>query len=470
MRLYRFVLNLFRVESLIPEKHRSHDLPSSKEIYLKTISIAWPSSLESLLIALISVVDMVMVSAIGTEAIAAVGIATQPRFLVMSLVLALNLGTTVVVARRKGANDSESANVALKNAFLLSITLAFITTLIGGVFAQPILRIAGATSDYITFAIGYYRIIMVGTFFSLVSLTISSAQRGVGNTRISMVINISANLVNIVFNYLLINGIWIFPRLGVYGAAIATSIGHFVGFVLALNSVMHKDRFLSFVSHTNWKLNLDTIKTLWGISNPAFIEQIFLRIGFLLYQIAVAGLGTLQFATHFIVMQMMSLSFSVGDGLSIATSSLVGQSLGAKRKDLAIIYGKVSQRIGMIAATILSIIIIVFRSQFMGFFTADPEIIRLGSNVMIMLAVLVNFQVIQVIIIGSLRGAGDVKFVAKLSMISVTILRPTLTFILAFTFGLQIYGAWISVILDQAIRYYVSRYRFHNAKWLSIEL
>ena len=208
MRLYRFVLNLFRVESLIPEKHRSHDLPSSKEIYLKTISIAWPSSLESLLIALISVVDMVMVSAIGTEAIAAVGIATQPRFLVMSLVLALNLGTTVVVARRKGANDSESANVALKNAFLLSITLAFITTLIGGVFAQPILRIAGATSDYITYAIGYYRIIMVGTFFSLVSLTISSAQRGVGNTRISMVINISANLVNIVFNYLLINGIW----------------------------------------------------------------------------------------------------------------------------------------------------------------------------------------------------------------------------------------------------------------------
>ena len=169
-------------------------------------------------------------------------------------------------------------------------------------------------------------------------------------------------------------------------------------------------------------------------------------------------------------LQMMSLSFSVGDGLSIATSSLVGQSLGAKRKDLAIIYGKVSQRLGMIAAFILSIIIVIFRSQFVGFFTRDPEIIRLGSDIMIILAFIVNFQVSQVIVVGSLRGAGDVRFVAKLSMFSVTLVRPALTFFLAYTLGFEIYGAWISVILDQVIRFIVSRIRFRNAKWLNIEV
>lgn len=470
MQLIYRIKNIFRIESLIDSKHITQPLPSSTEVYKNTLNTAWPSAIESLLIALVSIVDMIMVSSIGTEAIAAVGIATQPRFLVMSFVLALNLGTTVIIARRKGANDKESANIALKNAFMLSIFISLVTTSVGSLFAKPILVFAGATADYIDYAVGYYRIILVGTFFALVSLTISSAQRGVGNTRISMVINISANLVNIVFNYLLINGIWIFPKLGVYGAAMATSIGNFVGFCLALNSVLKSDRFLSFISHTNWKINIETINIIWSISLPAFIEQIFLRIGFLMYQKAVAGLGTLQFATHFIVMQMMTLGFSIGDGLSIATSSLVGQSLGAKRHDLAIIYGKVSQRLGMIAAVFLSLLIIIFRAQFVGFFTNDPEIIDLGSHIMLMLAVIVNFQILQVITIGSLRGAGDVKFVATLSMISVTLIRPILTFLLAYGLGLEIYGAWISVIIDQFVRYIASRVRFHNAKWVSIEV
>lgn len=470
MQLIYRIKNIFRIESLIDSKHITQPLPSSTEVYKNTLNTAWPSAIESLLIALVSIVDMIMVSSIGTEAIAAVGIATQPRFLVMSFVLALNLGTTVIIARRKGANDKESANIALKNAFMLSIFISLVTTSVGSLFAKPILVFAGATADYIDYAVGYYRIILVGTFFALVSLTISSAQRGAGNTRISMVINISANLVNIVFNYLLINGIWIFPKLGVYGAAMATSIGNFVGFCLALNSVLKSDRFLSFISHTNWKINIETINIIWSISLPAFIEQIFLRIGFLMYQKAVAGLGTLQFATHFIVMQMMTLGFSIGDGLSIATSSLVGQSLGAKRHDLAIIYGKVSQRLGMIAAVFLSLLIIIFRAQFVGFFTNDPEIIDLGSHIMLMLAVIVNFQILQVITIGSLRGAGDVKFVATLSMISVTLIRPILTFLLAYGLGLEIYGAWISVIIDQFVRYIASRVRFHNAKWVSIEV
>lgn len=470
MQLIHRIKNIFRIESLIDSKHITQELPSSTEVYKNTLNTAWPSAIESLLIALVSIVDMIMVSSIGTEAIAAVGIATQPRFLVMSFVLALNLGTTVIIARRKGANDKESANIALKNAFMLSIFISLVTTSLGSLFAKPILVFAGATADYIDYAIGYYRILLIGTFFALVSLTISSAQRGAGNTRISMVINISANLVNIVFNYLLINGIWIFPKLGVYGAAMATSIGNFVGFCLALNSVLKSDRFLSFISHTNWKINIETINIIWSISLPAFIEQIFLRIGFLMYQKAVAGLGTLQFATHFIVMQMMTLGFSIGDGLSIATSSLVGQSLGAKRHDLAIIYGKVSQRLGMIAAVFLSLLIIIFRAQFVGFFTNDPEIIDLGSHIMLMLAVIVNFQILQVITIGSLRGAGDVKFVATLSMISVTLIRPILTFLLAYGLGLEIYGAWISVIIDQFVRYIASRVRFHNAKWVSIEV
>lgn len=472
MNIFKSFLNIFSVNTLLPDvyKKKGVELPTTKEVYSTTLHMAWPSALESLLIALVSIVDMIMVSSIGTQAVAAVGISSQPRFLIMSVVLALNMGTTVVVARRKGANDQVNANLALKNALIFSIGLSLLTTVIGFIFAPNILEFAGAGADYIDFATSYYRIILIGAFFLLISLTISSAQRGVGNTRISMVINISANLVNVVFNYFLINGIWIFPKWGIVGAATATSIGNFVGFLLALYSVMHRGRFLSFIDYREWKLDVPVLKILWQVSYPALIEQIFLRFGFLMYQKAVAGLGTIQFATHFIVMQMMSLSFSIGDGLSIATSSLVGQSLGAKRKDLAVLYGKVSQRVGLVGAILLALIIIVFRVQFVGLFTDDADIIAMGSNIMIILAVIVNFQISQVIIMGSLRGAGDVKFVAKLSMFSVSFLRPVLTYVLAYLFGLGIYGAWFSVVLDQSVRYFISRLRFKNAKWLSIEI
>ncbi len=254
------------------------------------------------------------------------------------------------------------------------------------------------------------------------------------------------------------------------GAAMATAMGNIVSLGLASHSLLKADTFLSLRGQQDWRLDKATLRSLWTISSSAFIEQVFLRIGFLMYSKAVAGLGTLQFATHYIVMQIMSITFSIGEGLSIATSSLVGQSLGAKRPDLAIIYGKVSQRVGLVASLLVGLLIILTRVQLIQFFSKDPAIIALGSNILIILAFIVYFQIAQVITLGSLRGAGDVKFSALLSLVSVTLVRPSLTFILAYTFGLGLYGAWLSVILDQGLRYFISRYRFHKAQWIKIEV
>lgn len=159
-----------------------------------------------------------------------------------------------------------------------------------------------------------------------------------------------------------------------------------------------------------------------------------------------------------------------GDGLSIATSSLVGQSLGAKRPDLAYIHGKVSQRIGMVISFTLAILIILNRSLIMSLFSIDPEIIDLGAQILIILSFIIQFQIAQVITVGSLRGAGDVKFVAMLSLLSVTIIRPILTYFLAYSLGFGLYGAWFSVVCDQMIRFYVGRYRFKQAEWVKIEV
>jgi len=461
---------LFGVENLIPKKYQTQTLPSTEEVYKKTLKIAWPSAMEAILISLIGAVDMMMVGGLGTNAIAAVGITTQPKFLIMAFVLALNTGTTVIVSRRKGENNQEGARKSLRNALVLSVVISLISTVIGLLFSREILMFSGANSDYINEAMIYFNIVLVGNFFYLISLTITAAQRGVGNTKISLVTNLSANIVNIIFNYLLINGIWIFPRWGVAGAAVATAMGNVVSLILAIYNLSEKENFLHINFKQDWSLDQKTLVSIWKISSSSLIEQVFIRIGFMMYAKAVAGLGTLQFATHYIVMQVMSITFSAGDGLSIATSSLVGQSLGAKRPDLAYIHGKVSQRIGMVISFTLAILIILNRSLIMSLFSIDPEIIDLGAQILIILSFIIQFQIAQVITVGSLRGAGDVKFVAMLSLLSVTIIRPILTYFLAYSLGFGLYGAWFSVVCDQMIRFYVGRYRFKQAEWVKIEV
>jgi Na+-driven multidrug efflux pump len=106
----------------------------------------------------------------------------------------------------------------------------------------------------------------------------------------------------------------------------------------------------------------------------------------------------------------------------------------------------------------------------MSLFSIDPQVLSLGENILIILAICVVFQISQVITVGSLRGAGDVRFVAALSMISVTVLRPLLTYLLAYGLGMGLYGAWFSVIVDQALRFVVSRARFQKAEWTKINV
>ena len=137
---------------------------------------------------------------------------------------------------------------------------------------------------------------------------------------------------------------------------------------------------------------------------------------------------------------------------------------------MAIIYGKVAQRIGLILAILVSGSITLFRAQLMALFTNEAAVILAGETPLIILSITVLFQIVQVIIVGSLRGAGDVKFVALLMFVSVTIVRPVLTWVLCYPLNLGLPGAWLSVLLDQFTRYIVSYWRFREAKWTRIQV
>ncbi len=169
-------------------------------------------------------------------------------------------------------------------------------------------------------------------------------------------------------------------------------------------------------------------------------------------------------------MNVMSLSFSLGDGLAIAATALVGRSLGQKKTDLAKLYGKSVQQVGRVLAICLVIITIVFRYQIIGLFSDLEEIVDIASTLFLIMAALLYFQMSQVITIGSLRGAGDVRFVAGLSMISIMIIRPGLTQLFAYGLGYGIVGAWIGTFIDQLVRWSALLMRYNSGKWVDVEV
>lgn len=443
---------------------------SDKEVVSNVVRVAWPSTLEALFIALISSVDTIMVATLGTAAISAVGIVNQPRMLLLAPIMALNMAVTVIVSRRRGQNNKEGANEILRNALIISFSLALVLNVLGFMFAEPLLNFAGANADYLNDSINYFKIICVGNFFYSLSLTITAAQRGSGNTKVSMVTNLSANIVNIIFNYLLINGIWIFPRWEVTGAAVATAFGNITALGIAIYSVTHYDSFLFLRLKEKWAVQKENVEQLFQIGWPSIIEQIFLRIGFFTFAKQVFSLGTMASTSHQITMNIMHLSFSLGDGLAIAATALVGRSLGQKRTDLAKLYGKSVQQIGRVIAVIVTTLTFVFRYQFISLFSAEPQIIDITSNLFIVLSMLLYFQMSQVITIGSLRGAGDVRFVAGLSMVSIMLVRPGLTQIFAYNLGYGIIGAWVGTFMDQLVRWSVSLLRYNSGKWVNLEV
>ncbi len=466
---------IFFPRSLVKQSLLRGELPSGGEAYRTVLNMSWPSALEQLLVALMGLVDMVMVSGIGTFAISAVGITNQPRFLLMAPLLAMNIGVTAVVARRKGAKNFEGARRTVKQCILVGLGICTLMTGASSLLARPLLTLAGAQPDYIDYAVTYFRIIMCGQFFGSLGMLINAAQRGYGNTRIALVSSATANIVNVLFNYLLINGIWIFPKLGVTGAAIATAMGSFVAFLMALISVL-KPRVaenadtMTILCRSSWRLERDTIQSVARVSAPALLEQLFVRIGFFTYVSIVARLGTVLYATHQICMQVVSIAFAFGDGLGIGGTALVGQSLGADRPDRAMMYGKIAQRCALTIGVALGILFVLLRRQIIGLFTDDPQIIATGASIMYIVSFACLIQTQQTVLLGCLRGAGDSRFAAICSLICIAIIRPLSTYLLCYTAGLGLIGAWLGYLVDQSLRLAFGLTRFNRGKWANIRL
>lgn len=440
--------------------------------YKNAFNMAWPAVIESFFVAFAGLIDSLMVSRLGAYAVAAVGLTTQPKFLGLALFFAVNIAVSALVARRRGEGNKDDANRILITAIVFIVIAAVAVSTLCLVLADQIILFCGSTPETHGSAVIYFRIIMGCMIFNCIQMGINSAQRGAGNTKITMVTNITSNTINIIMNYMLIEGHCGFPALGIHGAAIATVLGTVVACIMSISSICKADCFVSIphIISSRIKPAFQSFKSIVKIGYGIFFEQILMRIGFMLTAIMAAKQGTSAMAAHQVGMNIMGLTFSFGDGLQAAAVALIGRSLGENNKEMAKKYGRICMTYGGIIATVLCLVYYFGAGLLMGLFFKETEIIATGVSIMRVIIFIVIFQIIQVVYMGCLRGAGDTLYTAVASTISVTIVRTAGSYIFGYMLGFGITGIWCGVLLDQISRFCFASIRYKSGKWTEIKI
>lgn len=447
-------------------------LPYDRDDVVKTLNMAWPAILESFFTAFATLVDSLMVSSMGSYAVAAIGLTTQPKFVGLSLFVAANVAVSALVARRKGEGKREEANRIFSTFLVFILVMAVIVSVLLVVSADSVIRLCGSEELTHDGAVTYFKIIMGGMIFNCIQMGINSAQRGAGNTRITMRTNLVSNTVNIVLNYLLIEGHWGFPALGIRGAALATVLGTVVSSIMSVFSVWKEDNFVSIPYILKKKITpaLDALKNIVKVGYSVFAEQVLMRLGFMLTAIMAADQGTSAMAAHQVGMNIMGLSFSFGDGLQATAVALIGYSLGAKKPEKAKAYGRTCRMIGGFISVILALTYFFGAGPLMRLFFEEEEIVEIGVDIMHVIIFVVILQIAQVIYMGCLRGAGDTLYTAAASTVSVTLVRTAGSYVFGYMLGMGIKGIWFGVVADQLSRFLFASIRFRRGRWTEIDI
>ena len=195
-----------------------------------------------------------------------------------------------------------------------------------------------------------------------------------------------------------------------------------------------------------------------------------MRAGAIIYVRTVVSLGALAYATHQVGMNIQALSFMTGQAFAVSATSLVGQSLGKKRPDMAQSYSNHTRRLGLIISLILGVVFWFFGGQIVGLYTDEPQIISRGARILKLVALVQPAQSSQFILAGALRGAGDTRATAVITFLTVLLVRPSLALLAINKLGWGLDGAWIALVADQLLRSGLILLRYRSGRWKKIRI
>lgn len=430
--------------------------------------LALPAIAEQTLLTITQIVDMIMVGRLGAEAVAAVGFSMQPTFFGNAIFATISVGAVALISRFIGANEHELASKVFGHSLLVSIFLGSIYSFLVFLTSEKIIIFLGGEPSVISIGTSYLKILTPGFLFMLLSLVITSAMRGAGDTALSMKVNVFVNILNILGNYILIFGKFGFPALGVDGAAISTTISRIIGSIILFFSLYRGKSKIKVSKKYCLPFDLSLVNRIMNIGIPASMEHLTMRIALIFYVKIVSSLGTTAYAAHQIAINAESISYMPGFGLAIATTTLVGQNLGANKPKRAEISGYESLKLGAIIMGVMGAVIFIFPEFLIKIYTEDLQIIQLGAKCLRISAFGQIPMSISMIMAGGLRGAGDTKYIFYITLFSTWLIRVILSYITVVKYNLGLLAAWVTMIIDWSVRALLLLIRFKQGDWKNI--
>ena len=428
---------------------------------VQVIDLAWPITVSMLSFTAMGVADTLFVSRLGTEPLAAVGLAVSTTFLILAFGMGLMGGVKVAVAQRTGAGRHSVGKVLAWQGLWISLVVGFGLVLLAPL-GPGMFGLMGGDGDVQRMANVYFVIRVVGAPVTFALLALKGWFDGTGDTKTPMKANLIANGLNILLDPLFIFGWGPIPALGVGGAAAATVIG----FTAALVYVAWSAR-PHLGGDVRRRPDRQLLAEIWRLGSPMGVRQL-LGVGAWVVLISVlARVGAIDLAAHVMVIRIVSVSFLPGYAISEAASVLVGQAVGAGNALAARQAWRHSMVLGTAIMAFFGVVFVVAPEPIVAVFGADPEVAELAITLMMIAAGFQVFDAVAMVSHGALNGAGDTRFTMVTSVLAAWFIQLPVTWTLAVPLGLGAPGAWGGLMVEIAALAVISLWRIRGTEWLA---
>lgn len=427
------------------------------------LSLALPVTVSSLLQRAEGIVAVFLVGGLGAESIAAVGLGQLLAFIGTTLLSGLSVGANVLVAQLWGARRVKDAGETAVHLIGLSLIASVLLAVAGVAGNRPAMIALGAQAEVIAQAVPYSNVIFLVVPFTILIQVLSSILQGTGDTKTPMYALIGVNVLHILVAYPLVYGTWGAPAWGIQGAAWAVGIAESLGVTYLLWSCR---RILTRIT----TLRLDLIRSAWQIGAPVSGERVIQQAGIMLYTKIVLIYGTVSYAAHQVGLSIESFSFLPGYGFAIAAATMVGQSIGAGKYVRAKLENWEANRLAVAGMAAMGIVFFFFPYALMRGFTQDEAVIQLGTQFLRVVAVMQVPLAMTMVLAGSLRGAGDTRFIMWATTAGMWGVRVPLAFIFGVWLQLGVVYVWTAMIVDWTVRMALLLWRYQSERWRAIQV
>lgn len=435
------------------------------------LMLSIPSILEQIVVTAMEYIDAAMVGHIGAEATAAIGIVSSSTWLLHGILVGLYNAFSIQIAQYLGADRQQDARGVLRQAMLFNLAAGLAAAAFGIGISGHLPGWLGADVSLQANASTYFAIWSAALPFTMAMGMYTSMLRASGDALTPGLISVLVCVLDVVFNFFLINhtrtlwGITVWGAgLGVPGAALGTALATVVGGLLALCILLFREGPLCIRKPGSWKITRACIRNLGKVGVPLAAERAALSSAQVLQVRIVSQLGTVAIAANSLGVSAEGLCYMAGYGIQGAAIALIGQAVGAHRKDMAKRFAWLCTLMGMGIMTLTGAGLFAFAPALMSIFTADAAVIALGARVLRIEAFAEPMFGASIVASGAMQGAGDSTACFVLNLVSMWGIRLTLAFLLAPRLGLM--GVWGAMCFELCVRGLLFLIRLARGKWL----